>query len=148
MNRYFIDSTGRVCGEVLVENPVNPLNHGIIESEELSFPLEDYLVVDGIITHSPKAKTPEELLKEKKQVRKDAVNNIKVTTSSGKIFDGDEESQTRLTRAIQTAEILGLTETVWVLATNDPTLVTLDELKEALALSMKAMGELWIKPYE
>jgi LmbE family N-acetylglucosaminyl deacetylase len=73
------------------------------------------------------------------------VRAIKVTTSSGNTFDGDEVSQDRMVRAIQTAEITGLKETTWKLADNSKVIVTLDELKEALALSAQKMSEIWMK---
>jgi len=72
------------------------------------------------------------------------VANIKVTTSSGNVFDGDERSQDRLARAINVAQITGLTETEWKLADNTTATVTLDELKEALALAGLEMSRIWL----
>jgi hypothetical protein len=85
---------------------------------------------------------------EAKRARAQTVKALQVTTASGKTFDGDEISQDRMSRAIQAAQITGLTETVWVLADNTPATVTLAELQEALALSMQAMGEVWMTPYQ
>ena len=97
-------------------------------------------------------KTEEELANEvlttKKAMRQEIVDSIVVTVSSGKVFDGNEEAQSRMSRAIQTAEIDGIESTTWVLANNVPTVVTLPELKEALVLSMQAMGAVWATPYE
>ena len=91
----------------------------------------------------------EEILAEKKAERQAIVDSITVTVSSGKVFDGNEESQSRMSRAIQAAEIAGIQSTDnWVLANNVPTTVTLEELKEALVLSMQAMGAVWSAPYE
>lgn len=84
----------------------------------------------------------------KKAARQAEVDALKVTTTSGKVFDGDETSQGRMTRAIMTAQIASMTTCVWVLANNVPTQVTLAELQEALALSMQAQGAIWAKPYE
>ena len=73
------------------------------------------------------------------------VSNILITTASGKIFDGDEKSQDRMVRAIQIASITGLTETQWKLANNEIVMVTLDELKEALALAGQEMSRIWLE---
>jgi len=97
-------------------------------------------------------KNPEQLQEIKttkaKQHRQSLVDSLVVTTTSGKSFDGDEVSQDRIAKAIQVAEITGLTECEWVLANNIPTLVTLDELKEALVKSFVAMGAVWSSPYK
>lgn len=97
-------------------------------------------------------KTEEELahaaLVIKKATRQAIVDAIVVTVSSGKAFDGNEEAQSRMSRAIQTAEIAGIESTTWVLANNVPTVVTMEELQEALVLSMQAMGAVWATPYE
>ena len=97
-------------------------------------------------------KTAEELAKEslavKKLLRQQLVDAITVTTSSGKVFDGNEDAQNRMSRAIHVAEIAGIQSTTWVLANNVPTVVTLEELQEALALSMQSMGAVWATPYE
>ena len=61
-----------------------------------------------------------------------------------KVFDGDETSQSRMLRAIQIADITGETTTAWKLADNSVVEVTLDELKEALALSGKEMSKIWL----
>lgn len=91
--------------------------------------------------------TAAEALAGKKRQRKATVDAITVTTGSGKIFDGNEEAQSRMTRAVVVAGITGQTECTWVLANNVPTVVTLDELREAMALSLQAMGAVWVDPY-
>lgn len=110
--------------------------------------------VDGIrrfqIVKAPYP-TPEEIeaqeLEQAKAERAAAVAAIKVEVD-GMIFDGDEESQQRLTRAIQVAEITGMDSTQWVLADNTVATVTVEQAKQALAKAMLTMGELWTKPYE
>ena len=92
--------------------------------------------------------TPEELLAAAKALRQATVDSITVTTQSGKKFDGDELSQDRMNKAISVAAITGLTSCTWVLADNVPTIVTVNELKEALALSFQAMGAVWSAPYQ
>lgn len=73
--------------------------------------------------------------------RAEAVQSITVTTQAGNTFDGDEESQTRMARAI-----LALPDgaTVpWVLADNSIVQVTASELREALALAGAEQSRLW-----
>ena len=85
---------------------------------------------------------------QKKRQRQAIVDAITVTTSTNKVFDGNEEAQSRMSRAIQTAQIANIPSTTWVLANNVPTTVTMAELQEALVLSMQAMGAVWAAPYE
>ena len=92
--------------------------------------------------------TQEQLLAKAKAQRQALVDAIIVTTTSGKKFDGDELSQDRMNKAISVAAITGLTSCTWVLADNVPTIVTVNELKEALALSFQAMGAVWSAPYQ
>ena len=92
--------------------------------------------------------TAEDILSKAKAERQALVDSIVVTTQSGKQFDGNEISQDRMNKAISVAVITGLASCTWVLADNVPTVVTVDELKEALALSFQAMGAVWAKPYE
>ena len=77
-----------------------------------------------------------------KQDREDAVKDIKVTTTSGNTFDGDEESQTRMSRALASMDD-GET-TTWVLADNSILDATKAELREALRLSGQAQTALWV----
>ncbi len=72
------------------------------------------------------------------------VKAVRVTTTTGKTFDGDEKSQDRMMRAIQIASITDETTTNWKLADNTIVEVTLDELREALALAGKEMSRLWL----
>lgn len=79
-----------------------------------------------------------------KAARSQAVENIKVTTSSNKVFDGDEISQTRMTRAIIAMQATATPDVSWVLADNTVTTATLQELTEALALSGAEQARLWV----
>ena len=81
---------------------------------------------------------------QKKATREEAVARIRVTTSSGKTFDGDETSQTRMARAVVALQAAGQAETLWVLADNTPATVSLDELAEALALAGAEQTRLWV----
>lgn len=81
-----------------------------------------------------------------KQTRADAVARIQVTTSTGKTFDGDEDSQTRMARAILIGQATGKTSALWTLADNSDQVVTLAEITEALALAGQRQAELWPLP--
>ena len=78
-----------------------------------------------------------------KIARDAAVAKIKVTVN-GKVFDGDEVSQSRLARAITAAEAQGITAQSWKLADNTWVDVTVVELKQALAAAFQAQGALWV----
>lgn len=81
-----------------------------------------------------------------KQARSEAVQNIKVTTAAGNTFDGDEESQARMARAILGLEALGPDGVVtWVLADNTVIEATSNELREALSLAGAEQARLWVK---
>lgn len=81
-----------------------------------------------------------------KAERAQAVAGIKVTTTAGNTFDGDEDAQSRMARAVL---VLGESESVsWVLADNTVTLVGKAELQEALRLAGEAMSAIWTKPYQ
>lgn len=88
---------------------------------------------------------PEEVLRQKKEERAWEVDNIRVTID-GMVFDGDEVSQDRMSRAI-----IGLNpgETItWVLHNNVPAVITRETLQEALRAAGAAMAEIWVRPYE
>lgn len=131
--------------------------YGIFKSIEV---LEDRVMADGVAflldflgdytiseddslmpPPPPVQKTREEL----KAQRAIAVEAITVTTSTGKTFDGDEDSQQRMARAIL---ILNANPTVltttWTLADNTVADVTKDELIEALTLAGVEQSKLWV----
>ena len=81
---------------------------------------------------------------QKKATREEVVARIRVTTASGKTFDGDETSQTRMARAVVALQAAGQAETLWVLADNTPATVTLADLAEALALAGAEQTRLWV----
>lgn len=66
----------------------------------------------------------------------------------GMLFNGDETSQDRMTRALQVAEITGMESTNWVLANDQVATVTVAQMKQALAKSMLTQGSYWTKPYD
>ena len=78
-----------------------------------------------------------------KKLRDTAVAAIKVTVS-GKVFDGDEVAQGRIARAVAAAESAAISTYQWKLADNSVAAVSLDELKQALALAFQAQSALWV----
>lgn len=90
-------------------------------------------------------KITENQLNAAKQVRAEQVSNIKVTTTAGNEFDGDEVAQGRMARAISSMEDNDVTN--WVLANNTVVSVSCTELKEALRLAGAAQTAIWVAPY-
>ena len=82
-----------------------------------------------------------------KQTEKDyRLQTIKVTTTNGNEFDGNETARNNMLSAITSAEFTGKTEEYWKLADNSTVLVQLPELKEALALAIQEVGNI-VKDY-
>jgi hypothetical protein len=77
-----------------------------------------------------------------KAKRNAAVEAILVTTGSGKVFDGDETSQTRMARAVAAGNPGDTTH--WKLADDSIQAVSWEELKEALLLSGQAQTSIWV----
>jgi hypothetical protein len=78
-----------------------------------------------------------------KQARAAAVDAIKVTISTGKTFDGYEDAQARMTRAVIGLQAAGIPAIPWTLADNTIELVTLAELTEAMILAGTQQSQLW-----
>lgn len=76
-----------------------------------------------------------------KKDRTTQVANIKVEVD-GMIFDGDEDSQTRMARAVVTLD--DGESVLWVLANNEVANPTRDQLKQALRLSGEAQANIWV----
>ena len=81
-----------------------------------------------------------EFLTNKKRIRDELVKNIKVTTTNGNVFDGDEISQSRMSRVIL---LLDQQLINWKLADNTIKQIDKLELQEALALSLAEQSNLW-----
>ncbi len=114
---------------------------GTLETIELNtYSGEVYEIVEDlpVAPIPPIPPTPNRVVKER------LVSRIKVTTSTGKVFDGDEKSQERILRAINIATITGDTTTQWKMADNSIVEVTLEELKEALSLAGQEMSRIWL----
>ena len=98
--------------------------------------MDDYAVVDGVVVRDVRAAA--------KRLRKTAVDAITVTTTAGHIFDGDEESQTRMARAVLVLQATGIQSVPWVLHDNSVISATAAEITEALALAGQSQAALWI----
>lgn len=121
--------------------------------------VEEIEAIDGVrrfqVVAIPKP-TKEELeaqtLVQSKQERAEAVSKI-VVDVDGMIFDGDEDSQTRMSRTITASQALGLPEDTtisWAMADTNPKKVeqvTVKQLAQALYLAGLKQSELWVKPY-
>lgn len=79
-----------------------------------------------------------------KAQRQAAVDAIKLTTQAGNTFDGDEVSQTRMTRAVLAMQATGTPSVTWLLADNTVIQATAQELTEALALAGAEQARLWV----
>lgn len=81
----------------------------------------------------------------RKTVRDHLMDTLTVTTASGKVFDADETSQTRMTRVLAAADAIEQPESSWswVLADNTVATITASEMREALALAMQAQSDIW-----
>ena len=78
---------------------------------------------------------------ELKSAKELALNSITVEVN-GKVFDGRAKDQVNIMAAIQAAELLNKTEETWVLNDDTKQIVTVEELKLALALSIQRVGEI------
>ena len=78
---------------------------------------------------------------ELKSAKELALNSITVMVN-GNSFDGNETARTNMISAILSADLIGKTEETWKLADNTTVLVTLMELKQALALAVQEVGRI------
>lgn len=138
----FLDASLRThFGITEIPDPLPPADY----DAELYYVNETNEAPYVIYTKKSQEQIDEVLLRRAKQARTAAVEALTVTTQSGKIFDGNEEAQGRMARAI-CVMIEGET-TNWVLANNTVAVVTYGELKEALKLAGAAQTDLWMVPY-
>ena len=96
---------------------------------------------DVVVNQAAAAQAAREQAKAQRQA---AVDAIKVTTQAGHTFDGDETSQTRMTRAVLAMQATGAPSVTWVLANNTVIQATVPELTEALALAGAEQARLWV----
>ena len=92
-------------------------------------------------TEDKKAELEAQTRIELKAAKELALNSITVEVN-GKVFDGRAKDQVNIMAAIQAAELLNKAEETWVLNDNTKEIVTVEELKLALALSIQRVGEI------
>lgn len=107
-----------------------------------------FTMIDGVLDVLSQADygnlRADELRAQFKAERATAVAAI-VVTVDGHQFDGDEISQGRMARAILALQADAQTSTLWVLANNQPTEVTLAQLQQALIAAGRAQSALWVE---
>ena len=114
-----------------IKNAENSLTEELILREEI-------ILTEEEIAEQEKFKIENEF----KQSKELALNSITVTTTNNNTFDGNETARGNMTSAILASEIIGKTEYTWKLADNTSAVVTVQELKEALALSIQEVGRI------
>ena len=141
VKKYAIVSGGVVVN--IVESSAEfAESQGWIDADGLS--IGDIKTATGFI--APEKIIDDAALREAEKIQRDITTaEILVTTAAGNVFNGDEISQNRLSRAIMALQLTGTLTTHWVLANNVATEVGVPELAEALALSGAAQTALWVK---
>ena len=136
------EDTNVIIGRISTTNEIddNPSYIAVDVLPELDT-TKIYTYIDGEITLV--GDNTEALYVQNKAIKVQQVSELLVTTSTGKVFDGDETSQDRMTRAILISGYTGQDSTQWKLADNTITIVTVAELQEALALAGSAMSGIW-----
>lgn len=122
------DEDGRVLTEAVAE--VVELVREFVAPEVTEAMLDVYL------------NTNDGYLKYLKSESNKVIESMTVTISSGKEFDANELARVNMMSAVISSEFAGLTETSWRLANNETTVVTLNELKEAVMLALVKFGQL------
>lgn len=138
MTLYFVDGEGRYLGGFDGAEPPE----GAIEVPE---PPSHASHIWSGTAFLPPALT-EEQAREAYKVTRAALVAAIVVDVDGLPFDGDEISQGRMSRAIQALQIAAAPSTLWVLANNTPTMVTLAQFQQALVAAGQAQSALWVGP--
>lgn len=82
-------------------------------------------------------------VKESQKIHR-AMNVASLTVEvRGKVFDGDEDSQNRMNRAITIMAHTNVSSIAWKLATNEVAQVTIEDLKDALTAAGALQLSLW-----
>ena len=147
---YTFDGAGYYTGQHTVTNPYAPQPAGTPTAPptvpEGQVPMWTGQAWALVAVPVPAGPTPEQLREAAKAARAAAVEAITVTTAAGNTFDGDEASQTRMSRAILVLSTGAATSVPWVLANNTVIQATAAELTEALALAGAEQAQLWVLP--
>ena len=77
-----------------------------------------------------------------RRLKQEALSKLTIVTTSGKVFDGDETARIDMLTAINMANVVGQTSTMWKMADNTIVEVTLPELQEALLLALAKKGQI------
>lgn len=125
-------------GVVQARGEIQSVDGGVVVNNTY-FAVPPFVLTDDPLPVPVTTPTREQL----KAEREAKVAAIKVTTQAGNTFDGDETSQTRMTRAITALMAVGGTVN-WVLADNTVIQTDAAELTEALALSGAAQAAIWV----
>jgi hypothetical protein len=129
-------------GVIEIPEPTPPNDY----SDELYYRIEQNEAPYVVYTRKSNEQIAQVMVAKAKMQRQATVEALIVTTVSGKLFDGDETSQGRMSRAINALD--PLETTVWILADNTPAMVTREELREALRLAGAAQTAVWAAPYQ
>ena len=89
-----------------------------------------------------KPKSTEQLIAEAKAQKAEALANIAVEISSGKVFDGNETARSDMASALTLAQLTNQATTQWKLANNQWSEVTIAEMTEALHLALLEKGRI------
>lgn len=113
--------------------------------------VDGHYVQTWVQTPRPPEEVAAEELAQAKTERAEAVSRI-IVTVDGMQFDGDEISQTRMSRAVVLAAVFGkdldATTTKWILADNTVAYPTIRQLAQALMLAGEEQTAVWDKPYK
>ena len=145
---YTFDLAGYHTGQHTVADPYAPQPAGTATAPptapEGQVPLWTGQAWALVAVPVPAGPTPEQLREAAKAARTLAVENVKVTTAAGNTFDGDETSQTRMSRAILALSTGAAASVPWVLADNTVIQASAAELTEALVLAGAEQARLWV----
>jgi len=142
---WHVNTTHRVAGwdEYRVAPKTPRRVFGGIPTVFYAFP--DKASFDAALASADLSNHIDELLAAAKAARADQIAAITVTTSGGNVFDGDERSQDRMSRAL--AAMDDADTLPWVLADNSVAVVGRSELREALRLAGAEMAAIWVGVY-
>ena len=130
--KYYKNKNNELFIDPIIANHI-----GLIELTKEEFDAQ--LELNNIPTEEEQASITAAEFKQSKEL---ALNSITVTTTNGNTFDGNETARGNMTSAILASEVIGKTEDTWKLADNTSAVITITELKEALALSIQEVGRI------